>query len=66
MSKNINGVPIICEEPDDICEECGKVAELRPYGENGKRICFVCGRKNPELTDKMTRIKLFGDPETTQ
>lgn len=66
MSKNIKGIPVIYVEKDDVCEECGKVDELRPYGENGKRICFDCGQKNPELTERMMNIKLFGDPEVKQ
>lgn len=48
-------------EGDDVCEECGKVDELRPYGENYKRICYECGQKNPELTERMMNIVLFGE-----
>jgi len=28
------------------CDVCGKVKELRPYGLNGKWVCFCCGMKN--------------------
>jgi hypothetical protein len=34
------------------CEECGNVAELRPYGPGGKNICIDCGMKDPEGTQK--------------
>lgn len=61
MSKNINGIPVIYVEEDDICEFCSKVAELRPYGPNKERICFECGMKDKETTDRMMGIVLFGD-----
>jgi hypothetical protein len=61
MSRNVNGVVIIEEEPADVCELCGKFDELRPYGPNGERICFECGMKDKATTLKMTRIKLFGE-----
>lgn len=36
-----------------ICELCGaKDEELRPYGPNGENICYDCGMKNRETTDK--------------
>jgi hypothetical protein len=61
MSRNINGVPIICAEDDDVCELCGKVAECRPYGPNGERICYECGQKDPKTTEKMMGKFLFGE-----
>ena len=33
-------------ENDAKCELCGTVAELRPYGPKGERICFACGMKD--------------------
>jgi len=62
MSQNINGISIICVEPDFICGLCGKIAETRPYGPNGEEICFECGVKNEPMTTKMLNHKLFGDP----
>lgn len=44
-----------------ICSECGKIAEVRPYGPNGAEICFDCGEKIPEIRDHNMGIKLFGD-----
>jgi hypothetical protein len=52
MSKVVNGVFVIAQEPDDICTQCGKESELRPYGKNGARICFQCGMKDEETTKK--------------
>lgn len=35
------------------CELCGaKNEELRPYGPKGEKICFDCGMKNKNETDK--------------
>ena len=56
-----DGVPVIAVEPDDVCELCGKVAECRPYGPRGERICFDCGMKDEETTKKMMNKILFGE-----
>ena len=34
------------------CELCGKDAELRPYGPNREWICFTCGMKDEEATER--------------
>ena len=47
MSRVVGGVLILERTPDDKCEYCGKVSELRPYGKNGARICCECGDKDP-------------------
>lgn len=59
MSKVVNGIIIIEPEPDGKCEYCGEVSELRPYGKNGERICFHCGKKDPETTTRMMHKYLF-------
>lgn len=60
MSYRKGNVIVIEAEEDGICELCGKKDELRPYGPNGKRICFDCGTKDKATTEKnMDRI-LFG------
>lgn len=47
----VNGNTFIVEpEPHDKCELCGNIDELRPYGPNGKRICFSCGMKDRDAT----------------
>uniref|UniRef100_A0A6H1ZYA0 Uncharacterized protein n=1 Tax=viral metagenome TaxID=1070528 RepID=A0A6H1ZYA0_9ZZZZ len=56
-----NQVIIIETEPDDKCELCGKIDELRPYGPNGERICFDCGMKDEKTTAKRFGHILFGD-----
>jgi len=61
MTRKIGNVVIIEEEPEGICEICGKKAELRPYGPNGERICFECGMKDEETTMKMSAKILLGE-----
>lgn len=63
MSANIGGVIVICEEDDNECELCGAFEETRPYGPNGERICWVCGQKDLETTNRVMRRVLFGDTE---
>lgn len=44
------------------CELCGaKNEELRPYGLNGENICYDCGMKDKESTER--RIKEFLKPD---
>ena len=44
-----------------ICQQCGKAAETRPYGKDGMRICYECGRKDVKETERQMGIHLFGD-----
>lgn len=53
MSKKIGDTFVVEKEEDEVCEYCGKVAELRPYGKNGARICFQCGMKDEKTTSEM-------------
>lgn len=63
MTYRIGKVVIIENEPDDVCELCGKVAECRPYGPKGERICWECVEKDPISRDRMIAKKLFGEGE---
>lgn len=54
MTEVIGDVVIIQPEKDTVCDFCGDVAECRPYGDNGKLICFKCAMK-PENIDAVTR-----------
>lgn len=49
---------LLGEEAPDTCELCGKEDELRPYGPDGERICFECGMKDKETTEKMMALRL--------
>ena len=42
-----------------MCEYCGKVRELRPYGANGERICVECSEKDAKTTERRMREVLF-------
>ena len=61
MSERIGNLIIIKEEPNDVCDLCGNVDELRPYGPKGELICYNCGMKSEEVTNRMMRRVLFGD-----
>lgn len=57
MTKRIGSVVVIEPEEDAVCEQCGKLDELRPYGkrmESGRRlrICFDCAMKDEPGTAK--------------
>lgn len=55
-----DGIIVICATDSSVCELCGAIAELRPYGPNGENICFECGQKNKEMTENQMMNKLFG------
>lgn len=61
----MSGLGFIAQETDDVCEMCGAVDELRPYGPNHERICFDCGMKNEELTKQRMDEYVFGAPKMT-
>lgn len=61
MSKRIGNVITIEKEEDQACEMCGAVEETRPYGPMGEQICYDCGMKNEEMTNKRMGQVLFGD-----
>ena len=63
MSKRIGNVVIIEVEPDGKCEVCGVIAETRPYGPGGIRICYPCGMRDQEGTDRRMNQTLFGDKQ---
>jgi len=47
--------------PNNICELCGKVAELRPYGPNFENICFECGMKDEKMAEKRFAQFVLGE-----
>jgi len=58
MTEKIDNIIFIEDEPQQQCDYCGKIAELRPYGPNGGCICFQCAMKDEETTKKMFKIFL--------
>lgn len=61
MSERINNIAVIYAENKQQCDTCGKIAELRPYGPNGKCICYECGMKDKATTERMMNKVLFGE-----
>lgn len=62
----MSGLGFIAEEPDTICEYCGKVDECRPYGANNEQICFDCAHSTPErkaIAERKMATYIFGDCE---
>lgn len=62
MSKRIGNVIIIAPEEPQQCDECGEIDELRPYGKDGRCICYGCAMKDPKGTEKRMAHILFGEP----
>lgn len=62
----MSGRGFIAQEPDQMCEMCGKIDECRPYGPNGEQICFDCGMKDKETTRKRMDAYIFGDVQDVQ
>ncbi len=48
MTKRVGEVLLIEEEKPQQCDICGEIAELRPYGPNGEKVCFQCGMEHEE------------------
>ncbi|MEW6506376.1 MAG: hypothetical protein AB1432_01390 [Bacteroidota bacterium] len=71
MSRVENGILILESTKDDEgkCAYCGKVDDLRPYGKNNERICFECGMKDEETTQKkieehlLSKVRCFNPIE---
>jgi hypothetical protein len=59
----MSGPGFIAQQPDEVCEMCGKVDECRPYGPNDENICFDCAMKDPETTNRKMGAYIFGETE---
>lgn len=56
MTRIEAGKIVIEPEPPERCSDCGEIAETRPYGPDGARICHPCGLKDPEGTRRRMRM----------
>lgn len=54
---------VIAPEEDKTCELCGAVEECRPYGPNGEQICYDCGMKDEQTTNRKIVERFFGPAE---
>lgn len=52
MTVRVGATVYLDPEKPAPCELCGTIAELRPYGPNGEKICFNCGNKHPEAVER--------------
>lgn len=59
----MSGRGIIAQEPDQMCEMCGKIDECRPYGPNNEQICFECAMKDEATTRKKMAHYIFGEED---
>lgn len=62
VGPNGQRVVVLAAEPDQKCDLCDKMDETRPYGPDGKNVCFDCGQLDKEGTTKRMNHVLFGDP----
>lgn len=57
----MSGHGFIAPEAARRCELCGAVAETRPYGPNGERVCFPCGMKDEAAARRGAARYIFGE-----
>ena len=60
MTDRIDNTVFIELELEQQCDDCGLIAELRPYGPGGSCICHDCGKKDQDATNKRMEQALFG------
>ena len=62
----MSGPGFIAPQLDEVCEECGRVDECRPYGANDENICFDCDMKDEEskaIAERKMSAYIFGEKE---
>lgn len=57
----MSGPGFIAQEPDGVCELCGKIEETRPYGPGGENVCFECGMKDEKAAIRAFALRTFGE-----
>lgn len=57
----MSSLGVIAAESPKPCELCGVVAETRPYGPNGERVCFACAMLDPAAAERGFRRLVLGD-----
>ena len=62
-AKKMSGRGYISAEEDSRCELCGKIAETRPYGPKGERVCFECGMKDEQAAKRQFLARVLGEFE---
>ncbi len=61
----MSGLGFIAQQPDELCEMCGKIDECRPYGPNDENICFDCAtnKVGEEVIKKKMAAYIFGETD---
>ena len=59
----MSGLGFIQKEPHRECQMCGVIDECRPYGPNDEQICFDCGMKDEETTNRKIAAYIFGEQQ---
>ena len=61
----MSGPGFIAQQPDEVCDMCGKIDECRPYGPNDENICFECAmtKVGEETVKKKMANYIFGENE---
>lgn len=59
----MSGRGFIAQQPDELCELCGKIDECRPYGPNDENICFDCAMKDEATTERKMAAYIFGEDD---
>lgn len=55
MTRIVSGYLFLESEDAERCAQCATIAELRPYGPNGSNICVKCGKKDPQMPQRMKK-----------
>lgn len=61
MSEKMGNTFVIEQTEPQLCEYCGQIAELRPYGKNGANICYKCGHNLENLEETNRRCRALID-----
>lgn len=60
----MSGLGFIAKEPPQQCDDCGAIAELRPYGRGGACVCHGCALTKHDQAEVHARFlhHVFGHP----
>ena len=61
MTKRVKDNLVIEKETSQQCDDCGKIAELRPYGKGGACVCFDCAMEDADEAEKQFEMRLRGE-----
>jgi len=62
VTVRIGNVVIVAVEEPQQCDACGETDELRPYGVNGRCICWKCAEKSEVRCGARMMMILYDTP----